>query len=159
MEFSIRTAQKADVPIIVEGWKELMRANLRYDPVAFATKRNAAATYRKFLLKKMKSRNARVFVAEFGGKTVGYLIAGVEKLPPVYVIDREAYVLEIFVKRAFRGNGIGTKLLAAACAWGRKRGLRQLGLTVNIKNARARKVYANFGLKDLTLKMTTRLPR
>jgi GNAT superfamily N-acetyltransferase len=92
-------------------------------------------------------------VAESDGKIVGHVIAQIESVPPVYVITKQVYVVELFVKENLRGRGIGTRLLEEIEKWARQRKLWQFSLTANTKNLRARKVYSKFGLMESQVKM------
>ncbi len=181
MKINIRKAKTSDMPAIIENWLGLMDQNKAFNPEAFRRKPNHLEIYKRFLLKQIKGRISAVYVAEEigtatsnsrgsvfhvaegigaatgnaggSGKIIGHIMLEIKKIPPIYEIDREAYVDELFVKDGFRGKGIGTSLLKEAEAWARRKGLRQLGLLANVKNDRARKVYAKFGLGELMLKM------
>jgi len=130
-----------------------MDQNKRFNRKILRLRPGGLAIYGKFLKKQMSSKKARVFVAEADGKVIGHLMVSVKKLPPVYTIDKEAYVDELFVKPAFRGKGVGAALLREAQKWAKNRGLRELSLTANVKNARAQEVYHEFGFRDLTVKL------
>jgi len=154
---SIRKAVLADAPEIIRLWNALEahhRAEFGFGtPGAFAYKKNAASIYKKFLLKQLAARNAAVFVAEDGGRTIGYIMASVNKLPPILVHDREAFVNELLVEKAHRRKGVGTKLLGAAERWAKRKGLFWLGLTVHTENRAALAAYRKFGMKALNVKM------
>ena len=60
--------------------------------------------------------------------------------------EHTVYVSQIAVTPAFRGYGIGRKLLERAEAWGRARGKRNLALHVAAAN-RARHLYERFGFE------------
>jgi ribosomal-protein-alanine N-acetyltransferase len=77
----------------------------------------------------------------------------VNKVPPIYLHDKEAYVCEIIVEDDYRGKGIGTSLLEEVEAWARKKKMYSIGLTVHIANPEALSVYSEFGLKEHHLKM------
>ena len=51
----------------------------------------------------------------------------------------------VFVAPEARGNHLGQKLIEAALAWGRERGLRRVSLTVETGNAPAISVYLKAG--------------
>jgi len=154
---NIRKARLADAPEVIRLWKALEahhRAEFGFGaPGAFAYKKNAVSIYRKFLLKRLAARNAAVFVAEDGGRIIGYIMASVNKLFPILVHDREAFVNELVVEKAHRRKGVGTKLLGAAEAWAKKKGLFWLGLTVHTENRAAMAAYVKFGMKALNVKM------
>jgi len=153
----VRQASRKDIPQIVGNWKLLIKGTEAYFPKALRLKPNAAGIYRKYLAMQIGARKASVFVAEKDGKIMGHAMVEMKPLPPVYVTDREAYVVELFVKKAWRSRGIGKLLLSKAESWGKRMGLRQLGLTSNVKNSRARRVYSSFGMKEIVVKMIKRI--
>ncbi len=94
------------------------------------------------------ARNADVFflVADAGGAPgasapVGYLVAW-------YVLD-EGEVANIAVAPTARGTGVGARLLDAALAEGRRRGVGHMFLEVRESNAVARRLYASRGFLEL----------
>ncbi|MCX6778369.1 MAG: GNAT family N-acetyltransferase [Candidatus Micrarchaeota archaeon] len=150
----IRKATEKDIPGMIGLWVCLI-GNPRFNPYLkrYGLKKNCVQLYRKFLKSRIRARNAAVFVAEAKGELVGEIIVSIEKHPPVYVIDREGSVNELFVKAGYRGKGIGTKLLTKALEWCKARKLREFGLTVHVCNKKARSVYRKFGLEEVSLKM------
>ncbi len=154
MEIRIRKAKPADIGQIIGNWKSLMEQNMGFNPKAFRHKKNYEEIYRRFLLKQVKGRVSTVFVAEKEGRIIGHIMLEIKLMPPVYEIDREGFVDELFVKEGFRRQGVGTRLLEEGEKWARKKGMRQFSLHANARNSTARKAYKSFGLEDLTIKMS-----
>jgi GNAT superfamily N-acetyltransferase len=61
---------------------------------------------------------------------------------------RDAFVDELFIADAFRGQGIGTAALTAVCAWARREGLCALHLEVERDNKAAKALYTRTGFED-----------
>ncbi|MCX6771310.1 MAG: GNAT family N-acetyltransferase [Candidatus Micrarchaeota archaeon] len=156
MGFCIRKAQKVDVPAIIREWEWLQRESRAYSP-ALQLKPNFKTIYRKYLAKRLKARNALVLVATKKDRVVGHAVANLMGVFAVFVIDKEAYVEELFVERPYRRKGIGTKLLAAVQAWAKRKGVRQLSIMTNTENTRARGVYTNFRMKEFLVKLIKRV--
>jgi len=155
----IRKANVNDVPRIIELWNSLNllhRKKFGYDSPLFRhNKKNLCLSlYKKFVTKRIQARNATVFVAELNEKIIGHIIVFIDKLPPIYVHDKQGYVGEIFVEEKYRGKGIGRKLLTAGEEWAKKKGLYSLGLTVFIRNETALSAYRKFGFFEHHLKMS-----
>ncbi len=100
----------------------------------------------------LASPNAALFVADTGGWPVGYALVELRHDPPAGAADPGnllpqawANVLEIIVAEAWRRGGTGGALLAAARAWARERGCRELRLSVFEGNAPARAFYRALG--------------
>jgi ribosomal protein S18 acetylase RimI-like enzyme len=82
-------------------------------------------------------------VAEIDGRVVGYL-----RLQNKYTFEKGAGVLAIngvAVTENARGQGVGSALLDAATAEGKRRGARKLTLNVHGTNLGARRLYERHG--------------
>ncbi|HUR25311.1 MAG TPA: GNAT family N-acetyltransferase [Candidatus Thermoplasmatota archaeon] len=86
-----------------------------------------------------------VLVAEDAGRPVGYTVLGFG-----YSLEfhgRDAFVDELYVSDAARGNGIGSLLLDAAEMACRARGIKALHLESGHGNPRATALYGRRGFK------------
>ena len=91
----------------------------------------------------LEAQHAIFLVAEdSAGVVVGYVIA-------VAVID-EAEILNLAVRPADRGAGLGGKLLDRAIAEGTSRGAEQFFLEVRESNDSARRLYASRGFTEVS---------
>lgn len=61
---------------------------------------------------------------------------------------RDAFLDELFIHKAYRGQGIGSAALSAVCAWGRHEGLCALHLEVERDNTAAKALYTRTGFED-----------
>ena len=61
---------------------------------------------------------------------------------------RDAFLDELFIVEAFRGQGIGSAALTAVCAWARREGLCALHLEVERDNKAAKALYSRTGFED-----------
>jgi ribosomal protein S18 acetylase RimI-like enzyme len=148
MAVIVRKARLRDVPAITRLWKELMehhRKKLGYGRGIFQYRKGMAGIYVRFLKKKIRARNAAVFVAEAGGKAIGHVMVSIQKRPAIYVHDSEAYIGEIFVDNRFRGRGTGSLLLKEAERWAKSKGSYSLGLNLSTDNLDALRLYERFG--------------
>jgi len=153
IKFKIQKASKNDIPQILDNWKQLMRMHVHLWPKFYKMKVNAEKIYLKFLKKQMKRRNATVFVAKSRDCVIGHAMVQIAKVPPVYKINKQCEVCEIFVKKGFRKKGIGAALFKAVEEWARRNGTRQISLKVDVKNKDARSLYENLGYKTHRLGM------
>ena len=157
MEFWIRKATLRDMNAVVENWIALMETHYSYSLDIYRVKRNYVAIYKRFLKKQIASEKSAVFVAEAKGGIVGHAMVEKKKLPKVYLTDKEAYVGELFVRKPFRGNRIGTALLEQAEKWAKENKLSQFSLTSDVRNRRALRTYRKFGLIAHQFKLTKKL--
>ena len=72
-------------------------------------------------------------------RVAGYLVAmeGVD----------EVHLLNVTVAPAWQGQGLGSRLLNALCAWSRQRQAQWLWLEVRASNTHAQQVYQHMGFK------------
>lgn len=92
-----------------------------------------------YMLKELDN-GALFYTLSEGGRLVGYFFGRAE------VESGEAYVDLVGVDAAFRGSGAGRRLMQAGLAGLRQLpGLRQVNLTVNIKNSVAKRLYDSLG--------------
>jgi len=61
---------------------------------------------------------------------------------------RDAFLDELFILDACRGQGIGSATLSAVCAWARHEGLCALHLEVERDNTAAKALYIRTGFED-----------
>jgi GNAT superfamily N-acetyltransferase len=85
-------------------------------------------------------------IAEIGGAAVGYVKLGPMKLPvetkvPAIMLD------QLYILKEHHGTGIAHALMDWALGEARKRGARELYLTVYIDNHRARRFYDRYGFE------------
>lgn len=86
-----------------------------------------------------------VLVAEMDGRAVGYTVLGFGFSLEFH--GRDAFVDELYVTDAARGQGLGTLLLDAAEMACRARGIKALHLEAGHGNPRAAGLYGRRGFK------------
>jgi GNAT superfamily N-acetyltransferase len=87
-----------------------------------------------------------VFVAEDGGRLVGYTIHH-----PTYNSDlgvRGMWGVDLYVDPSMRGRGVARALTAAVAAYAVARGYRSLWWNVRAANVLARRAYAAMGARE-----------
>ena len=92
-----------------------------------------------------------VVLAELDGAVVGYAM-----FHPAYNSDvaaRELWLVDLFVVRAARGQGVGRALLAWVAAEAVRRGAATLSWAVQSSNVRARGFYERIGARDSDLRI------
>lgn len=101
------------------------------------------------------SETSHCLVAEQPGEVVGYLV-GYTRQASSLRIAREAELESIFVRRAFRGRGVGAQLVGAFLAWCREREMQRVAVTAYAANERAIRFYQHAGFRpaSLTLERT-----
>ena len=128
---SIRKATLRDISTIVELWKEFMRYhdelvindNPRFAPLLMR-KRNAADLFQEFTRTNIQSKDADIFLAEVDGEPAGYCLITIKDNIPIYELERLGIISDLFVKKEFRGIGIGSRLKNEAVNWFKEQGMK-----------------------------------
>lgn len=121
---------------------------------------------RPYMSRLLSDGNSVVLVADLSGdKASGHRLAGFIHLalqdtngmpglaPRVYVL-----VMDVEVREAARGQGIGHKLMSAGDEWARDRGATQVELSVWEFNQRALALYEKLGYRTIFRQMLKQLP-
>jgi GNAT superfamily N-acetyltransferase len=110
-------------------------------PASWARRR---AQYESWLA----SGDARLIVADAGGRAVGYAFVTWGKGPPTWDIGEPVAELEsLVVDDRHRGGGVGSALVAAAREVALAAGARQMGVGVAHSNAAALRFYERNGFR------------
>jgi GNAT superfamily N-acetyltransferase len=135
---------------------ELVR---RFDP-DLALGDEIGQRYFEHLLAKQAGSAGGVFLAEAaGGAVVGFVVVYGRLHPPApdERADPFAWVAELYVREAHRGQGLGEALLAHAEAHARSLGVYKIELSVVAGNRGARRFYERHGYRNRFHTMTKRL--
>lgn len=139
----VRRARAEDVEQIVDLWREMWDFHTPLDP-RFERTPVAESVMAEWIERHLAGEGSAVFVAEEDpGRLEGYCLVMILENPPVVPWTRFGYVSEISVRR--RRRGIGGRLLEAAHAWFRERGLPYAEVNVSVRNEPARRFWRKHG--------------
>lgn len=158
MKVSIRKATAEDYNTLCELFDEvdaLHRDNL---PQIFQ-KPDGPAREHDYYWGLIADENVGLFVAEEGGKPVGFVHAVIRdaRAIPVFVPRREAIVDNIGVKPAFQNHGIGRMLMDTVHEWAIAKGATSIELNVYEFNKTAIAFYQSLGYETRSRKMSKAL--
>jgi GNAT superfamily N-acetyltransferase len=88
----------------------------------------------------------RLWIAEEGGRVVGYLVVTLGF--SLEYRGRDAFLDELYLEEGTRGRGYGGEALALAELYCREQGVRALHLEVERHRPAARKLYARAGFEE-----------
>ncbi|VVB66314.1 Mycothiol acetyltransferase [Candidatus Gugararchaeum adminiculabundum] len=164
MKIEIRKAKLADVPLLVKMRNEffaehetkLLKREPRLRPhMERAETPKSTADY---FAKCVRSARSHWLIAEVKGKFAGFLLVKLKKNPvPIYRIKEYGFFEMFYVKKEFRGAGVGSALKDAAVAWFRKKGMKYAALHSDPENREAREIYGKWGFFDYKVEMRTKL--
>jgi RimJ/RimL family protein N-acetyltransferase len=142
MEVTIREARPDDAPALIEQVRLLTEEpdiDIPLGPNEFTLTQEQE---RQVLAEYAVAENSVFLVAEAEGKIVGMLNCQGGKRQAT----RHAVTLGMSVRKAYRNQGIGGKLMEQAVAWAKGTGVvTRIELAVYARNARAIHLYEQFG--------------
>ncbi len=109
---------------------------------------DGAARFREFLTSQMALPNACVLVAVYRNLIVGYCLAMVAQLPPVFAHRIYGDIYDLAVTASHRRRGVGEKLFAAAQAWFKARGVRRMETRVATTNEISTAFWRKMGFRS-----------
>jgi ribosomal protein S18 acetylase RimI-like enzyme len=142
----IRRIEERDVDAVGRLWYQL---SIHHEP--FAAYYKVKHDSENLLIEHVKDlmrRSCIFFVAEVGGRIVGFVSGYVVMRNPQMAIERIGKVDNIFVSDEFRGKGIGTQLLETLFRYLQGQGMTYIELSCDFANDRALKLYKELGFKE-----------
>lgn len=94
----------------------------------------------------MSSPDYAFYLAEADGETVGYVKLGPSTLP-IEQLGPRAELRQLYILDEWHGSGIARVLMEWALEEARRRGVRELLLTVYTDNHRAKRFYERYGFE------------
>src|SRR5262249_52505105 len=146
----IRAYDPADYPALRACFIELQAWERQFEPL-MPRPEEAADPYLADMLEQCAASDGRVFVAEQDGVIAGFVCL-MAKVGPDYddSLEPYAYISDLVVRVAYRGQGIGRRLMAAAEAAARAAGTKRLKVGVLRANTRAFDFYRTGGFREFT---------
>jgi ribosomal protein S18 acetylase RimI-like enzyme len=138
-EVLVRPARRTERAAVTR----LLIAQLREHRIATPAARLGAAVGRLLA----RPSQGRILVAATRRRLVG--IAALSFARPLEHADRTVWLEELYVAPAWREQGIGRRLLRAACAAAAAAGAVAVDLEVDAGHARAARLYAREGFRPL----------
>lgn len=136
-----------DVPAILPLWQEMMdfhaSRDLRFRPAA-----DGADYWAEAFTGWLEDENCCAFVADAGGRLVGYIVGWLRQPPPVFQPDVYGFVSDICVAADCRQKGIGRRLFEALKDWFREHEASHVELRVAVTNPVSQAFWQSVGCED-----------
>ena len=114
--------------------------------------------YKKALLKEMKQKNMHFVVVEEGGEIAGFGQAYLKKYRGgVYFADMVGEIGRVYIKKKFRGRGIGTKLIRYLINHLKKKGVKVVLSYTYTKNRPSLRVHHKLGFREEAYKLVKKI--
>lgn len=152
-QFRIRDARSGDREAIGLLWRELMAYHRSLDS-RFTIAPDGEQKYMRHAQEMMRSRNARVLVAEEinTGEIVAYLMGELQSRPPIAMPGTYGFISDICVHSAWRHCGVGRALFEEIKRWFIDRKATAIELYIAEANPTAAAFWQAMGL-DSFLKL------
>ena len=156
MSVLIRRAREGDERRVAEFAIRLFDQHVEYDPDRFSTFANVEGASR-FYRSRFETADSAVFVAEIDNEVVGFAYVERDPLNYAELLEKGAWLHDIYVEEHARTEGAGKGLINAAAEAAKKMGAEKLLLSVAAKNAAAQKVFEKAGFRPTMVEMTLNL--
>ncbi len=148
MEIQIKRATETDLATLLEFEAGIIYAERPFDP----TLKEGEIHYYD-LLALIQSPIAEVLVATNGDEIIGSGYALIKEGKDYQKHTHYAYLGFMYVKPAYRGQGVNGLVLDGLIAWAKVQGITEIRLEVYDDNIAAKKAYTKAGFKGNMLEM------
>ena len=141
LPFEVRSGRPRDAESFVRMWK-VVTAEGKY----IRTERvdRSVRYYRRRFFRRTWGPDQATLVAVREGLVIGHIHVAREEGP----VTRHVASLGMTVTPEWRGQGVGSALMAEVIRWARSVGVEKLALSVYPDNQAARALYAKFGFQE-----------
>jgi len=112
---------------------------------------------KKHLLKKFNKKNSIFFVVEKNNKLIGFTSGYIAVYPKFFKISKTGHIRDIYIKKPYRREGLGEKLMKAILQHFKNKNIKAAQLTVLTNNKPALKLYQGLGFRENRKKMVKKL--
>lgn len=146
---AIRALGPAELDRLEPLWTAMFEHHRQLDraPLPFRTPEEAWTRRRAQYAEWIDEPDARAFVAEEAGETIGYAFARVAREQTTLATGRPGDLESLAVLPGHRGRGVGEALLATVLGHFRDLGVREWTVGVMEGNDRARALYERHGAR------------
>ena len=148
MKTIIRQARENEVDALIEFEQGIVEAERPFDN----TLKEGEIHYYD-LLALVRSEEAEVLVAVVEDQLVGSGYAKLLDAKPYQKYKKYAYLGFMYVKPAYRGQGINKLILERLISWAKERNISEVRLQVYDENSIAKNAYRKVGFKPNLLEM------
>ena len=148
MAVQIRKAMETEIETLLNFEKEIIAAERPFDN----TLKEGEIHYYD-LIGLIRAKRAEVLVAIVNNEIVGSGYAKVLPADSFQKYTEYAYLGFMYVKPAFRGQGINQRILNGLIDWAKSQNLTEVRLDVYEKNTNAKNAYLKAGFKPNLLEM------
>lgn len=132
---TIRPVEPRDEQAVADLWQQLSDFHSNLDPRLPAAVPGAKTRYAARMIERRNDPQTRAYVAEVGGRVVGYVLGAIVDLhPDLFDYVNAGFIADIFVEPAYRQRGIAAELVTEINRWFYAQGIRHTELQVAAAN-------------------------
>ena len=147
----IRKATKKDLDGILELAELMLDFHYGLDP--YYKIYSKYEDPREFYSEHLQKKNVRYVVAEdSNGNLVGFASASITSIPRTKA-PKIGTLIANFVRKEYRGKGIGTKLLKERMKWFKENNVKYVEMSVDVRNKKAIALWKKNGFKDCQVRL------
>jgi GNAT superfamily N-acetyltransferase len=150
---TIREAEYADTDKLAPMILQAAAHQQLLDPQRYGLVDDLKANYRRWFGKMAEDPRMTVLVAEDGAEVLGFLIASVEKDPPIYKLGEYGVIHDMWVNEAHRNHGVGASLVKAAQDKLESVGIKQIRVEAIAGDSVVHHLFESCGFRPCTLLM------
>jgi len=154
---TIRRARPEDAPAAAAMWAEMAERHKGFDEQAWPWAADAPRRWQDSFAGLLDREDMLLLVAERDGQAVGFVVVQIKPRSPVYEAGEEGFVWDLGVRGDCRRQGIGRRLMQAALAELKRRGVGDVILHVAAANEPAARLYESLGMRVIMHRMYKKL--
>lgn len=149
----VRRAKVQDMPELTSLWRELVGFHEALGGQDFRLAPGAETGWRRYLRGHLGRSDKLCLVAEDGGRPVGFLVAGIEARPGIFMEREYGHISDVYVQEPQRGKGVGKALVAAAMAWFEEKRVSRVRLKTDARNTLGFEFWKKLGFRTTVFTM------
>jgi GNAT superfamily N-acetyltransferase len=146
----VRPARPQEIDRIAALWGLITDHHASLDPL-FRMRRGpiAEGELRELLRALRRDPDVEIFVFDVGGTPEGLCIVRIDRAPPILEETERAEITDVGVRPEWRRRGVARRLVEAAQAWVRDRGVARIEIQVATGNREGQAFWRSLGYGDL----------
>lgn len=153
LDLRVHPAKPEDLPQLLHLWRELIGFDEALGGQDFRLSAGAPEQWEKHLRTFVGKRGRLGFVAEVGGRPVGFLLASLEAPAGIFMERRYGHISAVYVQEPYRGKGVGGALVAGALGWFGDRRVSRVRVTTDSKNTLGVEFWKKLGFQTTVVTM------
>jgi GNAT superfamily N-acetyltransferase len=155
---TIREAEYGDTEALAPMIVQACAHQQLLDPQRYGLVDDLKTHYRRWFGKLAEDPRMTVLVAEEDRQILGFLVASVERDPPIYRVGEYAVIHDVWVNEAYRNRGVGASLIATAQEKFTSLGIKQMRVETIVGDPIPERLFETCGFRACTSLMVYEKP-